>query len=114
MIWSVKDKCERARYPAIKAAMKPKITGKKLTSSAEPISLTCKINAPKIAGIDNIKLNLAANSLSKPILRPAAIVVPERERPGNTAHAWPNPINNASFLPTLLKLIFPLVILWDK
>ena len=67
--------------------MKPKITGKKFASIAPPISLSCNRNAPKIAGIDRIKLNLAANSLSSPITRPAAIVVPERERPGKTAHA---------------------------
>ena len=69
-------------YPEINAATKPKKTGKKFASIAEPISLTCNINAPRIAGIDNMKLNFAANSLSKPATSPAAIVVPERERPG--------------------------------
>ena len=34
-----------------------------------------------------MKLNLAANSLSRPSTRPAAIVVPERERPGRIAQA---------------------------
>ena len=58
-----------------------------------PISLSWTTNAPKIAGIDNIKLNLAANSLSNPITSPAAIVVPERESPGNIANAGPNPKN---------------------
>ena len=69
------------------AAIKPKKIGKKLTSSEEPISLSLKRKAPNIAGIDNMKLNLAANSFSSPIVKPAAIVVPERERPGRIAHA---------------------------
>ena len=47
-------------------AIKPKITGKKFASSDEPISDACTMNAPKIAGIASIKLNLAANSLSNP------------------------------------------------
>ena len=40
-----------------------------------------------MAGIDKIKLNLAANSFSRPIVRPAAMVVPDLESPGNIAQA---------------------------
>ena len=69
------------------AAINPKNTGRKLASIADPISFSCKMNAPKIAGMDRMKLNFAANSLSRPIVRPAAIVVPERERPGRIAQA---------------------------
>ena len=76
-----------AIYPATIDAMKPNTTGRKFASIAEPISLSCNMNAPRIAGIDNMKLNFAANSLIKPMVKPAAIVVPERESPGRIAHA---------------------------
>ena len=35
-----------------------------------------------------------------PSIKPVEIVVPERERPGNTARAWDRPIINASLYPT--------------
>ena len=76
-------------------------------------SLSWKTAAPKIAGIDKMKLNLAANSLSNPANNPAAIVVPERESPGNIANACPHPIIRASLMVTFLTSILPLFILWD-
>ena len=61
--------------------------GRKFASIAEPMSFNLKTNAPNIAGIDNIKLNLAANSFSRPAVKPAAIVVPDLESPGRIAQA---------------------------
>ena len=98
----------------INAAKNPNKTAKALKSVIVPISLSWTTNAPKIAGIDNIKLNLAANSLSNPITSPAAIVVPERESPGNIAHAWPNPINIDSLSERFDKSTSPEFNLWDK
>ena len=51
--------------------------------------------APNIAGIDNKKLNLAANSLFRPENRPAAIVAPDLEIPGAMAIPWATPITRA-------------------
>ena len=92
-------------------AIKPKKIGKKLASIADPMSLSWNRNAPNIAGTDNMKLNFAANSFSRPAVKPAAIVVPERERQGKIAHACPNPIHTDSFAEMFRKLIIPLFIL---
>ena len=43
--------------------------------------------APNIAGIERIKENLAASSLSNPAKMPTVIVVPERDIPGSIANA---------------------------
>ena len=48
--------------------------------------------APKIAGIDNNKENLAADFLSKPSNLPAVIVIPDRLVPGKKANIWKVPI----------------------
>ena len=42
------------------------------------------------------KENCATDSFLFPRIRPVAMVVPERERPGSTAIACPKPIINAS------------------
>ena len=48
-------------------------------------------------GINTIKKeNLATASFLFPNNIPVAIVEPERDKPGNTAHACANPITNAS------------------
>ena len=52
-------------------ATKPNNIGRKLASIADPMSFNWNTNAPKIAGMDNMKLNLAANSLSSPATKPA-------------------------------------------
>ena len=39
--------------------------------------------------------NCAMLSRRTPQMSPVAIVVPERESPGATAHAWPRPTTNA-------------------
>ena len=51
-----------------------------------------KVVAPKIAGIDNNKENLAADFLSNPSNRPAVIVMPDRLVPGKKANIWKVPI----------------------
>ena len=49
------------------------------------ISFNCTSAAPRIAGIDSKKLNLAANSRLSPENNPAAIVAPDLEMPGAMA-----------------------------
>ena len=71
----------------MKAAKNPRIIAAPSPLIDIPMSFTWSRNAPKIAGIDNMKLNFAANSLSRPITKPAAIVVPERDNPGMIAQA---------------------------
>ena len=46
--------------------------------------LSSRINAARIAGIDNKKENSPAFSLSRPAKREAEMVLPEREIPGIT------------------------------
>ena len=101
-------------YPAMIDARNPKNTGRKFASIADPMSFICRMNAPNIAGIDSMKLNFAANSLSKPMVSPAAIVVPDLESPGSIAHACPSPMNSASFFVMLLYVMCPLFILCDR
>ena len=101
-----------AKYPEITATTNPAMQAP--ISIFPPLkSLSWKTAAPKIAGIDKMKLNFAANSLSNPANNPAAIVVPERESPGNTANACPHPMIRASLMVTFLTSILPLFILWD-
>ena len=54
-------------------------------------SLSSKIPAPKIVGIESKKENLAASSLFKPEKTPPEIVIPEREIPGKSAKICINP-----------------------
>lgn len=53
------------------------------------------ITAPRIAGTDMIKANLAAVSRASPKAIPAKIVEPDRDRPGMMAMAWAIPIRIA-------------------
>ena len=64
-----------AKYPEMTATTNPAMHAPTSTF-APPICLSSKTAAPKIAGIDKMKLNFAANSLSNPANNPAAIVVP--------------------------------------
>ena len=60
------------------------------------MSMTLRNVSPKI-GIKTIrKENCAMLSFLFPRMRPVAMVVPERESPGNTARACPNPMMKAS------------------
>ena len=101
-----------AMYPEMTATINPAMHAP-ISTFAPPICLSSKTAAPKIAGIDKMKLNFAANSLSNPANNPAAIVVPERERPGRIANACPHPIKRASLIEKFLTSILPLFILWD-
>ena len=99
-----------AKYPEIAATMNPAMHAP--ISTLPPLkSLSWKTAAPKIAGIDKMKLNLAANSLSNPANNPAAIVVPERESPGKIANACPHPMISASLRVMFLTSILPVFIL---
>ena len=63
-----------AKYPEIAATMNPAMHAP--ISTLPPLkSLSWKTAAPKIAGIDKMKLNLAANSLSNPANNPAAAAI---------------------------------------
>ncbi len=59
------------------------------------ISLACTKAAPSIAGMDNKKLNLAANSLLSPENSPAEMVAPDLEIPGAIAIPCAIPITRA-------------------
>ena len=61
------------------------------------ISFICTTAAPNMAGMDNKKLNLAANSLLRPEKSPADIVAPNLDIPGAIAMAWNIPITIAFF-----------------
>jgi hypothetical protein len=75
------------KYPDMKAAKNPAMYNIEFASKFAPKSPISVNPAPKITGIDNRKLNLAANSLSRPKSNPVDILVPEREIPGKIAIA---------------------------
>ena len=93
----------QARHPEMNAAKNPIINALVLmlpiTASVPSfIILTVSSSAsPKMGGITIKKENCAKDALLFPKSRPVAIVLPERERPGNTATACAKPMINASF-----------------
>ena len=66
-------------------------------------SLTFKIVAPNIIGVESKKVNLAAASLDTPISLAVSIVVPLLEKPGITARACEQPTIKACFNVILSK-----------
>ena len=59
-------------------------------------SLMLMMFAPSTAGMDMRKENRTANFRLKPRVIPAAMVVPDRDRPGTTATACAQPTRSAS------------------
>ena len=59
------------------------------------ISFTSRRASPRMGGMTIRKENCASFSLLLPRRRPVAMVLPERERPGNTARAWAMPMTKA-------------------
>ena len=95
----------QARHPVMNAARNPNImaeTGREVTASVVPASMifsTSRNASPKM-GISTIrKENLATASFLLPNSSPVAMVLPEREIPGNTATACANPMTKASHQP---------------
>ena len=88
------------------AAINPAIAAAVVKSNIVVISLACTNAAPKIAGIDNKKLNRADNSLSKPKYSPVEIVAPERDIPGAMEQAWATPINRELLMDISFRLVF--------
>ena len=90
----------QAKHPDMNAAKKPTARGAKpippKSDGSSIISRTFKNVSPKI-GISTMRNeNCATLSFLLPSKRPVAIVVPERDKPGNTAIACPTPMMNAS------------------
>ena len=54
--------------------------------------------SPNIGGITIRKENCASFALLSPNNKPVAIVLPERDNPGNTAHACARQMINASYI----------------
>ena len=94
-----------AKHPDTKAAMNPTANGSMSmppkTSSPFTAFITSSNASPNIGGITIRNENCASDSFLLPSSKPVAIVLPERERPGITAHACAKPIIKASF-----RLIF--------
>lgn len=90
--------------PAANAVMNPmnKAVGEiPVVIDSYPNSMTFRTSSkasPKIGGITIKNENCAKCSFLFPNIRPVAIVEPERERPGITAHACATPIIKASFI----------------
>ena len=84
-------------YPETPAAIMPAITGTQSTDSgSDTISFTPSTAEPSITGIDIKNANRIDDSFSRPIIRPALVVLPEREIPGITAIPCITPITAAS------------------
>jgi len=91
------------------AAMKPATVTLVVMSNKDDMSCTWTSAAPRIAGMESKKLNLAANSLSSPRNRPVDMVAPDRDIPGAMAHACATPINMAFLMLISFKLDLSLV-----
>ena len=63
--------------------------------------------APSTAGRLRRKEYFFAKVRSRPVAMPAVMVVPERERPGITASAWPQPTIKASATVAFLAVLWP-------
>ena len=63
--------------------------------------------APSTAGMDSRKENRTENFRRNPRIMPAEMVVPDRDRPGTTATAWPTPTSRASNSVADLAPFFP-------
>ena len=89
----------QATQPEMKAAMKPAMRGSMAMSPpmASPfIILMASSNAsPNMGGMTMRNENWAMAALLLPSMRPVAMVVPERLRPGSTARAWLTPMMKA-------------------
>jgi len=80
-------------------------------SNKDVISFACTNAAPKMAGMESKKLNLAVNSLSSPRNRPVDMVAPDLEIPGAMANAWATPIIKEFLMVIFFKLDLSLVFL---
>ena len=86
--------------PEINAAKKPTINDKVGTSETifspfNAFSISRRAS-PKMGGMTIRKENFARFSFLLPNNNPVAMVLPDRESPGNTAQACAKPIMNAS------------------
>ena len=97
--------------------MRPKIKLKNIPIkiliglSIADIVFNPKILAPRIAGKDNKNENLKDSSGLVFENRPAEIVMPDRETPGNKANIWANPIINAEKTLTRLLLFLKTMVI---
>ncbi len=72
------------------------------SSWMEPILLNSKTVAPRIAGMERRKENLAERSRSNPQKRPVDMVAPDREIPGIMAIPWAIPTRIESSHPIFM------------
>ena len=75
---------------------------------AATASLISRMLAPSTAGRDIRKEKRTAKARSKPRIMPTEMVVPERDRPGITARACPQPTMRASATVAFLAVLWPL------
>ena len=71
--------------PAIPVTQETRMPIAKFTVIMDEFERMCgnlTMAAPMIIGVDNKNENLAAPSLFIPLIKPAVIVIPERETPG--------------------------------
>ena len=88
---------DKAKKPERKAATQPAITAPTpIEELILPKSFNSRIKAPSMAGMESKKENSPAIFLSTPHNKAPAIVLPEREIPGNTPKPWAKPIPNGS------------------
>ena len=80
--------------------------GKFIGCCETQISYTSKNNDKRIIGMLIKNENFATSFLSPPQISPVAIVLPEREIPGNTANPCATPIKNAVLKFRLLLVFF--------
>ena len=80
---------------------------KKIKAESIKIKILAFINkfpaTKHIGKIDNKKLKRAAACRVNPSIKPAVIVMPERDVPGTRANAWAKPIHTASRKPISLS-----------
>ena len=91
----------QAMHPEMNAARKPTMRGRvemlPKTSSPFIIFITSSNASPRMGGITMRNENCASDSFLLPSSRPVAMVLPERDSPGMTAHACAMPMMRASF-----------------
>ena len=91
--------------------MIPKTKGIEMNDSPAEITLLNSNNpAIVIAGMPRIKENLAAESLSQPLIKAAVMVMPDLDTTGIKAKAWKHPMRKPSNKVKLLKFFF--LLLW--
>ena len=98
------------RYPTTAATATPtRYTGMSETMMvfSAMASLSVRMLAPRMAGMDMRKEYRTANLRSRPTKHPAVMVVPEREMPGQVAMAWATPTSSTSSSVAVFSVLRP-------